>query len=1165
MIMLSVIFPTVIADKIGYIEGFDKGLSYESVVPLKRVTMVNFDKDGILDDYAYLAAIPTAVFNSDGKLFSNPLLFYQDTYPVKDDKERTLDARQGLDYFMEDWMTYCYGQMDKMTLINLPKSKLNTSWKANNYTSIQSDNPYDIANKIALSDWSYSINAVVAVIEDNHTNPDIVTQGTIGGSVNAYPVDYQQFNVQEPTIGTGGTYKFFNITNKNYKYAVAKFSWPSTTDYDLQLYDPVLGMVDNRAQGYPDSARSGRYTYEVAGSYIHNYGKWSISVTAVPVKGNEGTTTDNSQSGALITALQDLARTLTGTGTVDVSLYPGTMVNIPQSPFGCRDVDFTLKWNNPNIHLGLTLVDPVGTEICSSLSREEISLGKVETTDNNGQTTMHVDRLGECRPGENYTICVFSLDSILSDMDFTLQYTWHQNFSKTEGEGFTSATNGAVLASALNAPLLYTSSSSISDGTKDTLYKLGVNNIYLVNIGGHLSDDVKNQLSDIGNVIEYNDDGSSIYTAINDKTANTNVTVFTTIDPWTYWYVAEDKPAGEYPGALFVGPAAFIAAHHGCPVLVVDLYPQLSQATVWPTDLWVKTSTTREEPSTGSMILSGKQVYSFLEVHGLGKLESGNAAHQNQEILITVADEFDIGPTWDRMFIGAALPGRFCFSPVDTAYWVSRDALYPAMIFVNPAMDSQTTLINGSSSKAKLLFGRLKDPIGSTLVITKKSGEEKFTYPILDTFCGYGYKFNEKASKYWDNFKISCTDGTIPYITPSPDPIDDGAAPGKSGAYYPDMSETEVIPFYATKAGYDNVYSTSFKAVVEDLNRGVILWMEDCHGYFTNSGSICMWDPNNPYVHEENPWRAYEPIMLYPGHLRDFVHWIFYALADVNPTPLTSEFIKFHLFPEIGSTENPDVSAVNPDRVLLNNLVKKVIPLIDLWGPHGIVIYRDALLHPLKSIIEGKPIVNIYQGDGKVITASTSGHYVERWMNGTEFDDGLENMHSVGINTASCYPAYTYLHMTWMRHGATYVIIDPWSTSDWAGIMTQMLLKRFAMGDTIGQAHELGMRAIGPEPIVGQSWWDTLENIELFGDPNLRPFVPGKDYSSNNYWEQKDTLPLSYGADTSLDGHMPFGATSYPNERKPLTFWDQYLWLIVILLLSVILAIAAVFITRKKK
>ena len=151
-----------------------------------------------------------------------------------------------------------------------------------------------------------------------------------------------------------------------------------------------------------------------------------------------------------------------------------------------------------------------------------------------------------------------------------------------------------------------------------------------------------------------------------------------------------------------------------------------------------------------------------------------------------------------------------------------------------------------------------------------------------------------------------------------------------------------------------------------------------------------------------------------------------------------------------------------------------------------------------------------------------------------------------------------------MRHGATYVIIDPWSTSDWAGIMTQILMKRFAMGDTIGQAHELGMRTIGPEPIVGQSWWDTLENVELFGDPCLRVYVPGTQYSSNNNWNQADTMPLRYSAEASVDGHMPFGVTSYPNEKTPLTLWQQYMWIIVTLLVIVIIVIVAVAMSRKK-
>jgi hypothetical protein len=91
---------------------------------MKQVTFVNFDEDSYLDDYAYLAAVPTAVFQDKGRLFSYPLLFYQDEYPVEEDKERSLNARQGIDYFMEDWMSYSGGTLDSLMTINVPKNKL---------------------------------------------------------------------------------------------------------------------------------------------------------------------------------------------------------------------------------------------------------------------------------------------------------------------------------------------------------------------------------------------------------------------------------------------------------------------------------------------------------------------------------------------------------------------------------------------------------------------------------------------------------------------------------------------------------------------------------------------------------------------------------------------------------------------------------------------------------------------------------------------------------------------------------------------------------------------------------------------------------------------------------------------------------------------------------
>ena len=749
------------------------------------------------------------------------------------------------------------------------------------------------------------------------------------------------------------------------------------------------------------------------------------------------------------------------------------------------------------------------------------------------------------------------------------------NFSEEESDCFVSAANGAVLASVLNVPLLYVSPSEVPECTKEVLYKLGVKNIYLVDVGAHLSANVKNELESIANVKENYEFPGEVYNSIKGLSGRSDV-IFTTIDPWTYWYVGEGRPAGETKAALFVGPAAYIAAQHGSPVIIVDEHPRLSQAVVYHTIFWRNNAIQRygAEPCSGSMVLSGREVYDLLEDYGFGMLEDGGPAEQIKETIITVAGQYDIGTPWDRAFTGAAYPGRFWGSPVDTAYAISRNVFYPGLIFVNPAMD-KVKLINGSVSVIQRVGGRLKDPKGVSLVIVKPSGKEEFRYPVLHTYNAYGYKFNERASKHW-NFKYTRADGIIPYFTDSLDPIDDGVT-GKPGAYYPDMSESEVIPFYAKRAGYDNVFSTNFSAVVENLNRGVLIWVEECHGFNTNGGMISMWDPSNPYVYESNPWRAYEPIMLKPGHLRTFLHWFPYFIAEVGEALGFSEsqieslerlssirLLKFQLFSEKGCTENPDVALINPQLLLLNKVVGTLTGgMFELWGAFGFEIHRDRVLHPLKTLSEGLPFVTTY--DGKVTISPNSGHAITmRWMTGVEFDDALENLHSCGINTISCMPALTYLHLTWMRHGTTYQIIDPWTTTDWSGTWNQMIMKRFAMGDTLGEAYEKGMRACGPEYIVGQWWWDKWENVELFGDPDLRVFVPGTEYSDANHWERSDVQPLRYDGSSSVyvDGHMPFGATSYPHEKQPLPLMTI---IIVALLIIILLAGAAALAVKNKK
>ena len=140
------------------------------------------------------------------------------------------------------------------------------------------------------------------------------------------------------------------------------------------------------------------------------------------------------------------------------------------------------------------------------------------------------------------------------------------------------------------------------------------------------------------------------------------------------------------------------------------------------------------------------------------------------------------------------------------------------------------------------------------------------------------------------------------------------------------------------------------------------------------------------------------------------------------------------------------------------------------------------------------------------------------------------------------------------------------ATSWYGCFWAQSIPRDIILGDTVGEAYLKGISHVGILYITDppQWWWDNSENVCFFGDPDLRAYVPSTEYSDANHWEKEDTKPLIYDAKISIDGHMPFGVTSYPNEKTPLTLWQQYQWLIVALLAIVILVITAIVLGRKK-
>jgi hypothetical protein len=1140
-------------------KGFDKGPSYTSVVPTKQTTFINYDEDSYLDDYAYLSSLSTAVFKNENTLYSHPLLFYQEEQNYEGNKV-TLNDRQGLDYFMEDWEGYSNGMFDEITTINVPKSEVK-QWNSKNYNIIEGNNPFILAKKIALNDWSYSDNAVVSVIDTNFEKSNNIVNNKISNTLDISEVKKERMMNLKQSNSLNPVSQEFTVEDE-YVYIEADCWWDGiliankmipTGDPDLQLYckhgDDWMQTVASASWNIYKPAG-----HEITSAYVYNPGQWRVAVTDFPTEGDapprKGIQNIFQVQGSIGGMLKNM---ISGVQyKVDITKYPGMHFDIPDLPdFGTSNAYFNLSWDNEDANLGFTLIGPSGEAIYTASEENEESLQK-----------MHIDHLGEIPSGEKgYKICVFSKDDITTPIDFEIEYSWKQNLTRKQSDSLTSATQGAILASQLNAPLLYTKNNKLAEETKDVLYKLGVKNIHLVDLNGRMKNEVKNQLDDIADVKHYND-YKYIYDEIRLLSGSTQDIVFSTLDPWTKWYKEELKPGDETKAGLFIGPAAYSAAHHGTPVIFVENHPELSQAVTYHNDFWRKHAGERYDfkPSMAEMILTGTQIYNFLDEYGFDKI--------GDETIITVADQYDIGMSWDRIFPGVANSGRICGSPVDTATWISRSMFYPCIVFQNPAMQGEVELINGSKSSQDvgLSFGSgsLMNINLGNFNIDRESGVESYKYPTLNSFVKHQYRFNERASKYY-GAKYQTADGIIPGETTTMNPIDQGTMKkftGNEGMIFPDISETEMVPFYLKRGGYDVAFSTKLESVVENLNKGVLLWVHSSHGSEPNGGQTLFWDPEVGFATHSgmasfiNIFYKLSTLPLIGGILN-----LFYLGGLVLPGALEEENPWRGYDWQMGSTLEPDTMSMDMKGFIPFTNIRLPLPLATgmTW-----VLARKPVREFLNSVI---PMVdpfnvdNLYDG---VTGAIGQSKYPLVNKNSTQIEENLENLHSLGFITSICQTSNTYLHMMMIRHGSVFQVQDPWPTSWYAAVWRQSIPRDIILGDTVGEAYSKGIGHVGPLYLSEQWWWDDAENVVYFGDPDLRMYVPSTEYSNKNHWTKEDVKPLMYDSELNINGHMPYGADSYPHEREPQTWFEQYLPIIIILILIIIIFIAMILTGRKK-
>lgn len=903
-----------------------------SFAPVKiepKIFLVEYDPYSLVDDLAYLSAIPSALYYSSNSLYASPLIFYEGK-----NEDIYLDANKGIGYFLDDW--FSFAEISNVITINLNETDLQElrGIGIESIIRINGKDAEQIANNIALQTWNKSKYAVISNLP-----PEKGKWKKISGSVEGYlpksELKTLDFNGRkEPTLIP--TYHNFTVP-EGYKWVDVWMDWGGFggQDPDLQLYDWKLGEVAiSENWNVVDGA------FEQVGSYIRNPGEWGIGITYMPTEGLQIDSQEVSQKSFSLTCNYNL----------NVKLYPGKEFELTSVPLNCRNARITLE--GPQ-NFGLVLRDENKAVIASQIPYKE---------------PIKLDRLGQGK----YYACVVSDGK---EGEFKLTYEWEGKKGSGFSKSIEAICNSAIFASYHNCPLLFAKNGKINAETKNTLKELGVSTIYsteTIKASGYNFEKIN-------------------FDEIRKISKGTDI-VFSSSEPFSYTnkpiaradYSSPVKDRITLDGSYFFAPAAYAAAFHGSNlILVEDHFPQTA---AWHSQNWLNTRNSREPPSVGDMIITGNEVYSYLKSQGLDK--------EGKERILTIAGEYQLGPTWDRMFVGKAIPGRIFGTPVDISYWFARNAFYPALIYANPALGS-VALINGSSSH------RTRN---GQLVIDKEGGEEIYSYPVLNTWVCHNYRFNERASKYW-GLSYSTTSGLTPYWSKTDDPIDKGVS--RRGMYLADMTCSETIPKYLAKAGYSSCFSTNLRATAENLNRGALLWVEVMHGGHRNHGIVGFWSLNNE---ERNPWRSYE-----------------YR----------------------GSTKEPDTIAMSKLSGLDVNPGHDGV-VICIWGQTPETTLVDGLL----------------------------------------LDKYLDNIHSTGFMAGSCLIANTYFHLTLIRHGSVFQIIDPWVTSWYSSHAFNMIARSLALGQDIGSAYEEAIREVGISYLTEGWWWDICENIVYYGDPGLRTFAP---------------------------------------------------------------------------
>ncbi|MCK4567820.1 MAG: hypothetical protein KAU48_10990, partial [Candidatus Thorarchaeota archaeon] len=389
-----------------------------SQIPLRRLTIVAPDSNSYIDDFAYMSAIPASVFSYNDAQYISPLI-----YTSGSDSEAWL---------LEDWVEYTDidgGLTQVMAIGDYSESVLTNlqyDLGAKIYPRISGTSSANIAATIAVSEWRTSNTAVIALSKDSFDT----STPTIGSATHTFENQVSQLLEFSASVVDNLVPTSIPFTPPTWAgWIEGRFNWTGSEILTHELIDPTGTIVDysvhtqiyfSRHIGYVASPVPLNFWVPVTSD-----GEWTMNIT----RNSAGTTNME----------------------CEVVYHPG-FTQAVTVPSGADWLNVSLTWDNAATDLNLALIDPTGRLAMWAPAGSIIA--------NPGQEMIDFPYPME----GDWTIVAAWADA--TEEQNNIEVSWAISELPSNLQAYLeSAANGAVLASLLNAPLLYVDEDQIPSKT----------------------------------------------------------------------------------------------------------------------------------------------------------------------------------------------------------------------------------------------------------------------------------------------------------------------------------------------------------------------------------------------------------------------------------------------------------------------------------------------------------------------------------------------------------------------------------------------------------------------------------------------------------------------------------------------------------------------------